>query len=84
MRTDVVQVPVAASTESFSSRPLMAPPPLGAETEGSRSIARGSLGSGMPSLSATSASRLPSCGSTSTPRIGVTHLGTSEKPSHRP
>src|SRR5579862_4086383 len=39
MRTDVAHVPVAASTASFSSSPLMAPPPLGAVTAGSRSAA---------------------------------------------
>ena len=83
MRTDVAQVPVAASTESFSSRPLMAPPPLGRDRREQIYSTR-QLRLWMPSpagrgsafgegVSATSASRPPSCGPTSTPRIGVTH-----------
>jgi hypothetical protein len=38
--TVVAQVPVAALTENFSARPLIAPPGLGSDTEGSRSVAR--------------------------------------------
>src|SRR5690349_17159532 len=36
-------VPVAALTENFSSRPLIAPPPVGTETDGRKSAARASL-----------------------------------------
>ena len=36
-------VPVAALTESFSPRPLMAPPPFGRETDGRRSVALAGL-----------------------------------------
>ena len=51
-------IPVDASTDSFSSAPLMAPPPLGTVTAGSKSAARCCFGAGVPLRS--------SCGSVGT------------------